>query len=109
VGFYDTPGDAEGVAVSDTYVYVADGSFGLRVVDVANPTRPTEVGVYDTPGNAVDVAVSGSYVYVADEAGGLFILRISAGAPTPTPTATPTPTDIASSWAPAINVSQSVF
>ncbi len=49
VGFYDTPGWAEGVAVSGAYAYVADGD-GLRVVDVSNPAQPREVGFYDTPG-----------------------------------------------------------
>jgi hypothetical protein len=32
------------------YAYVADGSEGLRVIDVSNPSSPREVGFYDTPG-----------------------------------------------------------
>jgi hypothetical protein len=44
------------------------------VVDVTDPTNPTEVGFYDTPGDTYGVSVSGGYVYVADQNGGLFIL-----------------------------------
>ena len=32
MGFYDTPGDARGVAVADDYAYVADGSGGLLIL-----------------------------------------------------------------------------
>jgi len=73
-GFYDTPGRAEGVAVSGGLAYVADG-LGLRVVDVANPAAPREVGFYNTPGSAYGVAVSGNHAYVADAWEGLLILR----------------------------------
>jgi hypothetical protein len=86
VGFYDTPGWAEGVAVSGTYAYVADNWVGLRVIDVSNPSSPREVGFYDTPGQASGVAVSGvsgSYAYVADWDGGLVILRFLGTGGTP--------------------------
>jgi subtilisin-like proprotein convertase family protein len=63
-GAHNTPGLAQGVVVSGTYAYVADGHGGLRVVDVSNPQRPRSVGVYPTSGLALDVAVSGRYAYV---------------------------------------------
>ena len=53
------PGVVEGVAVAGGCAYVADGSGGLRVVNVANPGAPVEVGHYDTPGRAEGVAVAG--------------------------------------------------
>jgi hypothetical protein len=81
VGFYDTPGYANGVAVTGSYAYVADGSAGLRVVDVSTPSGPTEVGFYDTPGEAWGVAVAGGCAYVADQSGGLLILRYTGEAP----------------------------
>ncbi len=77
VGFYDTPGRAEGVAVSGAYAYVADAGRGLRVVDVSNPAQPREVGSYDTPGWAEGVAVSGAYAYVADGEAGLRVVDVS--------------------------------
>ena len=66
VGFYDTFGRAGGIAASGNYAYVADGDWGLWIVNIANPAAPFEVGFYDTPGRACDVAVSGNYAYVAD-------------------------------------------
>jgi len=78
IGSYDTPGTAEGVAVSGSYAYVADGSGGfLHVINVSNPAAPTLTSSYDTSGYAGGVAVSGSYAYVADGSGGLQIINIS--------------------------------
>ncbi len=76
VGGYDTPGIAEGIAVSGPYAYVADGEAGMQVIDVSDPARPRRVGGYDTLGDAYGVAVSGPYAYVADGAWGLQIFRI---------------------------------
>jgi subtilisin-like proprotein convertase family protein len=66
VGAYDTPGLAQGVAISGTYAYVADGYGGLRVVDIANPQQLRPTGVYTLPADsqAVDVALSGHYAFV---------------------------------------------
>jgi len=50
VGYYDTPGSAQGVAVSGAYAYVADYDGGLRIISVSDPAHPAEVGYYDTPG-----------------------------------------------------------
>jgi len=56
----------------------------LRVLDVSDPTNPTEVGFYDfnTPEDATGVVVAGDYVYVANYDryvypydAGLFVLR----------------------------------
>jgi len=77
VGFCDTPGYAQSVAVAGDYAYVADGDDGLRIVDVSDPAHPTEVGYHDTPGSAQAVAVAGDYAYVADDQGGLSIVDVS--------------------------------
>jgi hypothetical protein len=66
-----------GVAVFEPYLYVADGSAGLRIADVSDPTAPVEVGYCPTPDNAYGVAVSGSYAYVACSYGGMLIVDIS--------------------------------
>jgi hypothetical protein len=36
------------------------------IIDISNPTSPTEVGNFDTPGSALGVTVDGSLVFVAD-------------------------------------------
>jgi hypothetical protein len=69
-----------GVVLTGSHAYVADGSGGLRVVDVTDPAEPLEVGYYTTTGTARDVAVSGQYAYVADGDGGLRVIDV--GTPT---------------------------
>jgi hypothetical protein len=78
VGFYNTPGQAVGVASSisalGTFALVADGEAGLRVVDVSSPASPIEVGHYDTAGYAEAVASYGTVAAVADGDDGLVLL-----------------------------------
>lgn len=77
LGFLDTPGSANSVAVVGTRAYVADELSGLRVIDVANPAVPVEIGFLDTPGNARGVAVVGTLAYVADAFEGLRVIDVS--------------------------------
>ena len=39
-GSVDTPGDAQRVAISGSYAYVADWNGGLQVVDITKPDSP---------------------------------------------------------------------
>ena len=55
----------------------ADGSAGLRVIDISDPASPTEAGFLDTPGYALGVAVTGSLALVADLNEGLRVIDIS--------------------------------
>ncbi|MEO0291529.1 MAG: T9SS type A sorting domain-containing protein, partial [candidate division WOR-3 bacterium] len=61
------------VYVSGNYAYVADGWAGLRIIDVSNPSLPSEAGYYLLPGDAYGVYVSGNYAYVTDVDAGLQI------------------------------------
>ncbi len=76
-GTYNTSGGVEDIYVSGKYVYVADGSSGLQIIDASDPSSPTLVGTYDTSGNALGVHVSGKYAYIADDTVGLRIIDIS--------------------------------
>ena len=49
----------QGVALAGNYAYVANGESGLSIIDVSDPTAPTEAGFYDT-GYACGVAVAAS-------------------------------------------------
>jgi uncharacterized protein (TIGR03437 family) len=71
------PHFVEGLAASGGYVYVAAGGAGLRVVDIATPSKPVEVAAFDTPGYAEGVVVSGNFVYLADGPYGLRIFDVS--------------------------------
>jgi hypothetical protein len=75
-GFYPLPGKAYGITVVGNYVYIANGTEGLRIVDVKDPANPIEVGSYDTPGQATGVVVAGRYAYIADGTEGLRIVDI---------------------------------
>jgi len=79
-------GSARGVSVAAkpdsnlVYAYVADGEKGLRLIDVSDPSNPSQVGFYDTPGEGNDVALSPThaYAYVADGfSGGLQVVNVA--------------------------------
>ncbi len=81
LGFIGWPGgNAVDVQIVDTLAYVADGSLGLRVVNVAVPTNPTLIGSCETTEYANGIAVSGDHALVADGLGGLQIIDISSPA-----------------------------
>ncbi|MBI5870380.1 MAG: hypothetical protein HZB44_05390 [Actinobacteria bacterium] len=75
-GSYSTPGHSYDVAVSGIYAYIADGGYGLRIINISNPASPTLAGFYDTPAAASGLDISGSYAYVADDTS-LQIINIS--------------------------------
>jgi parallel beta-helix repeat protein len=77
VGIFQTPGPAEGIAVSEGKAYVAAGWAGLRIVDVSDPAQLRELGSYDTPGWAFGVAESGTLAYIADGNAGIQIVDVS--------------------------------
>lgn len=79
-GYVDTPGEARRVALDSGSLYVADGTCGLRVVDVADPSAPRERG-YWLSSYASDVSLSArGDIYLA-EANQLLTLRYDADAP----------------------------
>jgi hypothetical protein len=77
VGFYDTPGWASGVVAAGSYVYVADGESGLRVINVATPTAPFEVGFWQTSSYVQDLVLGDNYAYLAAGSEGLRIINIA--------------------------------
>jgi hypothetical protein len=70
-------GRAFGLAISGSYLYVANEFDGLKIYSLSTPASPTLIGSIDTPGYAYDVAVSGPYAYVADAGSGLQVVDIS--------------------------------
>jgi len=67
-GEFEVGGNANAVAVSGNYAYLATSKSGLEmiVVNVSNPSSPTKTTQVDIPGvtQANDIAVSGNYAYV---------------------------------------------
>jgi|GEM_PF-3209818 len=68
--------DARDVVVSGDFAYVADNASGLRIINVSNPSVPSQAGIYDTT-LARGVYLQGNYAYVADYGDGLRIINIS--------------------------------
>jgi len=60
-----------------SYVYVAAGEGGLRIIDVSSPSNPFEAGYYQTPrpGGAANTFLSDPYMYVATYGCGLQIYQ----------------------------------
>ncbi|WP_445370981.1 Ig-like domain-containing protein [Methylomonas sp. HW2-6] len=71
------PGYANNVDVAGDYAYVAAGSKGLQILNVANRSAPSIVGSLDTAGTAIDVRVVGNLVYLADGDHGLQIIDVT--------------------------------
>lgn len=55
----------EGVATSGTYAYVAAGSAGFKVYNIATPASPILVASIDSLAYCESVVISGQYAYVA--------------------------------------------
>ena len=76
IGSYDTPGFSMQTAVDGNFAYIADGTGGLRLVDVSDPSQPQEVASFDTAGSAVEVVLDNGKIYIADGEGGLLIFEL---------------------------------
>ncbi|MBI5384129.1 MAG: hypothetical protein HZA90_05525 [Verrucomicrobia bacterium] len=73
---YGTPAFAFDMAVAGARAYLACGSAGFVVLDIA-ASALTERSVTDTPGFASGISVSGSTAYVADGANGWSIYDVA--------------------------------
>ncbi len=65
------------VYVHEGYAYVANGSRGIQIVDIGNPTAPKEKTTYDTAGSATSIQIVGTTGYIADGSGGMEMVDIS--------------------------------
>lgn len=65
------------IVISGEQAYVAEGGYGVRVVDITYPDDASLIGECDTDGYAFDLAIDGDYLYVADEDSGLCVLNVS--------------------------------
>ncbi len=69
-----------GVQVVDSVAYLASGSRGLQILDVANPATPKLLGgILDRniTGGAREVQLVGTVAYVADDMAGLQVVDVS--------------------------------
>jgi hypothetical protein len=76
-GSVATPEPARSVAVSGSFVYVADGESGLQVIDVTDPENPQIAASAPTGTPALEVAVAGGHCHVG-ESGKVEIFDVAA-------------------------------
>jgi hypothetical protein len=71
VSDYDSPGNANDVAVAGNFAYVAkDYSFdGLEVMDISDPANPMLAGSIETVDGLYGVKVSGNFAFCVDDTG----------------------------------------
>jgi hypothetical protein len=96
-------GDPRNIYVARTYAYVADGRFGLSIVNVENPEQPrydqeysANGAINDTNDVKIGMVAGSAFAFVADGMNGLRVLQIvspwddpahfSGFSPRPTPT-----------------------
>jgi hypothetical protein len=79
IGGYNPATTAGGVAIVADLAYLAVGTGGLQVLDLANPAAPQLVGSVALPGvgGALDVAVNGRYAFVAMGPTGIKVVDIA--------------------------------
>lgn len=73
----ETNGGAVDVDVPSSYAYVADGTAGMTVIDVATPANAHTIGNVNLEGFTQDLEQWGNYVYSANSHAGMKVIDIS--------------------------------
>jgi hypothetical protein len=71
------PGVVRSVIASGNYVFVAAGKGSLRILDVSDPTQPTEVASLIEYSYAQGLALDGTTLYVVETSFGLRVVDVS--------------------------------
>ncbi len=69
--------DARDVVVSGNFAYIADGTYGVKILKISDPASLEQTDSYGVSLKAYDVAVLGKYAFVADNNGQLVTVDIS--------------------------------
>jgi hypothetical protein len=70
-------GVTQAVDLANDHLYIADGTNGLVVADISDPTIPEVIGHLALPGNSCCIDVSGQYAYIGDDEDTLRVILIS--------------------------------
>ncbi len=76
VGEIATPGQARSVAVDGETAYLADGSAGVHVIDIAVPTDPSITKTIRGFTDASQVHITDEYLYALDRARGMLAFNL---------------------------------
>ena len=69
VGISDILHDGRRLLIEGDILLVADGDWGLTILDVAEPSTPVVISQTGSRGEAIDVAVIGNFAYVLNDGG----------------------------------------
>ncbi len=75
IGEIGTPGTASAITKTDNYVYIADGEFGVHLIDVTTPKTPMIVKTLGGFHDAVDVYYADGDLYTLDRVRGLLVFN----------------------------------
>jgi hypothetical protein len=64
-------------AIGGNYLYVAESSAGLRILDISTASAPFEIGYCYLPGPASGVALGDHFAYLSAGMGGLCIVDVA--------------------------------
>ncbi len=67
--------DSRALLLDNNFSFVADGSAGVRDVNITDPSLPNLLDQYNTTGTTYDLDKNGNYVFVADGGSGFRILN----------------------------------
>jgi len=69
---------SNGIAIDGYFAYVTQGTKGLEIMDISDPTAPRHVSqLSPTEGEARDVAIAAGRAHIANHIGGLLIADVS--------------------------------
>ena len=70
-------GITQGIEKNGDYLYLADGSVGIRTLHLTSPVAVESISVYNTPGVAKDVKFDDDLLFVADGVQGVRIINVA--------------------------------
>ena len=78
ISSYDTQAPARDIFMQGDFIYIANFTDGLYIVDISDPLSPLYAGHYEMPRYAEGVQVAGDYAYIAGGVqNGLLIVNVS--------------------------------
>jgi len=75
--YYDTEGNACGVAINGNNAYIANGSEGLQIIDFSKASTPKKIMTFNTGDYFKDIAIHENYAYISNGLDDLIIMDIS--------------------------------
>jgi len=70
-------GNPFAIKLNGPYLYIACESGGMRIIDISNPSTPSEIGYYSPLNPVKDLDISGNYAYLALQNGGIDVVDIT--------------------------------